>query len=501
MAIALVALAPTPWTFGVLGSDNPNLYLVATYSYVVLALFWLITTRRFQHGFFSQLYFQFATDVTLITLTMHASGGLKSGLGILLVVSIAGACMLVRGITPYFLAAIATLVILLDNVYIGLFNSENKHQYALASATGTAFFGTAFLSSLLSRRLEESETLASQRRETISNLEQVNELIVEQFQNGIIVIDKHDRIQIINQKASLMLGTEKRDDQILLHHISEELADAYEDWQLHPEQAAMIISQPGSAYDIQPSFITLASASGETLITLTDVSDLSKEMQAQKLASLGRLTASIAHEIRNPLSAINHAAQLLDESPDIAPEDSRMTHIITEQSQRLNRMVENIMQLSRKHQSRPEPIKLADWLHNFRSQFCAETYLAEAQFTINADKLEQTIQFDPSQLHQILWNLCANSMKYGCDETGECHITIEGVTITNTLCLDVYDNGSGIDLETASHIFEPFYTTHSGSSGLGLYISHELCAFNRARLSYTYNEEQQGRFRITLPTL
>jgi len=482
-----------------LGGDAPVLYTAAASSYALLALFWLITCRYFQQAFLVQLYFQFITDLSLITLMMHASGGLQSGLGILLVVSITGNCMLVRGITPYFLAALATITILGDSLYMGLFSSFSKNSYSSASALGVAFFGVALLTSLLSRRLEESEALSSQRNIALSNLEQLNELIVNQFQNGVIVVDSHNRIQLINQTATDLLSHECEEN-ALLHHLSEELNYSLELWQNQPQQNVLKISHPGSAYEIQPNYQKLDSGAGETLITLTDISDISKELQDQKLASLGRLTASIAHEIRNPLSAINHAAQLLDESVTINDADSRLTHIITQQSQRLNSMVENIMQLSRKNKAVPEKIQLDSWLGAFRIEFCSETGLPGKQLLLNIYNPHQVVDFDASQLHQVLWNLCANSMKYGCNPEGECTIHIDcNKTESGERYLEVYDDGTGINKDIADHIFEPFYTTSSTSSGLGLYISHELCAFNHTRLSYVYNEHSAGRFRLSLP--
>lgn len=495
VAIALLASAPTAITLDVLGKQNPNLYISAAISYVVIALFWVITCRKFQQAFFIQLYFQFVTDLTLVTLTMHASGGVQSGLGILLVVSIAGSCMLVRGITPYFLASLATFTVLGDALYMDLFAKQNA--YSLAATMGAAFFGVAFLTGLLSKRLEESEAIASQRTIALANLEHLNEKIIEQFQNGIVVIDKHHRILLINQKASDLINNDSNNT--LLHHLSEELNNHYEQWRTSPDLHSPSISQPGSAYDLQAHFMELDTGNGETLITLTDISDLSKKLQDQKLASLGRLTASIAHEIRNPLSAINHAAQLLNESDNISDADQRLTDIIGQQSKRLNGMVENIMQLSRKHKATPETIPLDSWLGSFRIEFCSETGLAGKHFFLNIQTSALTTQFDASQLHQILWNLCSNSMKYGRNEQGECRIHIDCQQDSQGFCyLDIYDEGSGIPPEIADHIFEPFYTTHSASSGLGLYISHELCSFNHARLNYIYNKDQQGRFRLEL---
>ncbi|PIE36378.1 MAG: hypothetical protein CSA54_04620 [Gammaproteobacteria bacterium] len=500
VAIALLALAPLPYTFKLLGNDAPIIYASAASSYALLALFWAITCRFWHYAFLLQLYFQFITDTALITLMMHASGGLHSGLPILLVVSIAGYSTLVRGITPYFLASIATLAILGDSLYMGLLNQAGISGYTSSGALGAAFFSIALLSNLLSRRLEESEALANQRYIALSNLEQLNELIVNQFQNGILVVDAQQRVRLINRMASQLLGVE-HGHRKPLKQLSTELHRSFTRWQQHPEAPVQRIIQAGRHADIQAHYLQLASSSQDTLITLTDISALSREMQSQKLTSLGRLTASIAHEIRNPLSAINHAAQLLEESEHASDADQRLTDIITQQSQRLNGMVENIMQLSRKNKAVPEIIPLNSWLGSFRVEFCTETGLPGAHFFLNIQAPDEQIRFDASQLHQILWNLCANSMKYGQNAAGECLIHIDCLnTQDGDTCLDIYDEGAGIPADIAEHIFEPFYTTNNASSGLGLYIAHELCAFNHAELSYS-KTDNSGRFRLRIPKL
>lgn len=501
VAIALLALAPTEITLGLLGQHHSNIYTAAAVSYFVLALFWVATSRYLQMGFHLQLYFQFATDLVLITAMMHASGGLQSGLGILLVVSIAGSCILLRGgIIPYFLAALATLTLLGDAIYMELQSTGSSGSYPTTGAMGAAFFGVALLSNLLGRRLAESEALASEQQVALFNLGQLNELIVDQFNDGILVIDHHHRVLLINQMAQDMLN-QHISDNALLHHLSEELASAYERWQQDKQHMPKRLQSPGSPFEIQPHFIELNPDSGIILITLTDTSEVAKEVQTQKLTSLGRLTASIAHEIRNPLSAINHAAQLLRESSDIHPEDERLTDIISQQSNRLNGMVENIMQLSRKNKATPEHISLDNWLGRFRLDFCAETGLSGRQFYLNIHLPNQHTEFDSSQLHQILWNLCTNSIKYGKNVNGDAIIHIDCARDSGgNLFLDIYDEGPGIPPDVAEHIFEPFYTTSSASSGLGLYLCHELCAFNHAQLTYHFRDENKGGyFRILLP--
>ncbi|MGM0563608.1 MAG: sensor histidine kinase [Pseudomonadota bacterium] len=497
VSLVLLAVAPSQYTFDLMGQSQPLMYTGVAISYLVLSIFWLAATHYYRYGFHLQLYFQFATDVALITAMMHASGGLSSGLGILLAVSIAAASTLVRGIMPYFLAAIATLAMLFDTLLLG--GEPSSAAYTASGALGAGLFGVALIARLLSRRLEESEALASARQRQLLSLEQLNEKIIEQFENGVIAVDADHRVQLINHTAESMLQLPSQ-SRAHLSALSPALDEALKSWKQSSKSPPERLQFIGSRYEIQPSFMTLDETTRDVLITLTDTSELAKEMQDQKLASLGRLTASIAHEIRNPLSAINHAAQLLKESPELGADDHRLTDIVTQQSRRLNAMVENIMQLSRKNKSTPEHIDLDSWLGTFRIDFCRDSGLSGRHFFLNIATPHQQTLFDPGQLHQVLWNLCANSVKYGQSADGHTRIHIDCLRDKEgILKLHIYDEGPGIPGEIAGHIFEPFYTTSSASSGLGLYIAHELCAFNHAQLSYHLNHKGGGYFALRLP--
>jgi two-component system sensor histidine kinase PilS (NtrC family) len=230
------------------------------------------------------------------------------------------------------------------------------------------------------------------------------------------------------------------------------------------------------------------------LILLEDSAQLAHKTQQIKLASLGRLTASIAHEIRNPLGAISHAAQLLAESDKLDQGDKRLTEIICNHSKRVNTIIENVLQLSRRSASHPQELALANWLSEFKKEFVQMDGLRSKQLELDIEPEDVRIQVDPGHLHQVLTNLCQNAFEHAGDETAV-RLQVRRGDKT-AVWLDVVDNGPGIDAETAEQMFEPFYTTASSGTGLGLYIVRELCEINQARLSYHPVPEGGSSFRI-----
>jgi two-component system sensor histidine kinase PilS (NtrC family) len=234
------------------------------------------------------------------------------------------------------------------------------------------------------------------------------------------------------------------------------------------------------------------------LIYLEDSSVMAQQAQQMKLASLGRLAAGVAHEIRNPLGAISHAGQLLSESPQLEGPDKRLTEIIQTQSRRMNRIIENVLQLSRRAHSNPQHIRLQSWLEHFASEFAQERHVDAHSIAVDINPPDMEIHVDPTQLQQVLTNLCDNGVRHSADHPGLPKVELRGGVTRESggPFLDVIDHGSGIPPENAEHIFEPFFTTETTGTGLGLYIARELCEINRARLSYLPVPTGGSCFRI-----
>jgi len=482
-----------------LGDASPDLFFGAVSFYLFCSLFSLIFIYKETPQLDVQVYFQTFIDIVVIIAMMHASGGIMSGLGILLVVPVAGAGILLAGKVSVAIAAAASIALMLEQIYGDLVLNTGKAFYAQHGMLGATFFATAILANVLARRIRVSEALANQRGIDIANLAQLNEYIIQRMGSGVIVVDKTHRVRLINETAWYLLGMLPCQQKQHIEELSSELFSQFRHWSKNPNEERKMIPMPG-AVDVMPRFIRLGTTvDAGALIILEDSSEMNQKAQHLKLAALGRLTASIAHEIRNPLGAISHAAQLLEESPKISSADRRLSQIISEQSVRMNRIIENVMQLSQRDNVKPQTFVLNSWISDFMDEFVDHQKIDKAHIAVDITPKETSVVFDPSHFHQVLTNLCQNAIAHGVNNRGRPWLTLRGGETRESRgpFLDVIDYGAGIDPETAQHIFEPFFTTKVKGTGLGLYIGGELCESNQAKLEYIPIPTGGSCFRIT----
>ncbi len=250
---------------------------------------------------------------------------------------------------------------------------------------------------------------------------------------------------------------------------------------------------------MQPHFAPLGGdRNNAVVIFLEDTSVVAERVQQTKLAALGRLSASIAHEIRNPLGALSHAGQLLGESEQLTSAEKRLTDIIRANASRVSHIVESVLALSRRDTTSPQQLELKAWLEAFANEYVETQELFEGSVAVTEDSVDVDAKFDPTQLHQVLWNLCDNAIKYASAEAGAIAVELSCGTIeaSGRPYLDVADRGPGVEVDKAEQIFEPFYTGQPGGTGLGLYICKELCERNGAQLRYDARAGGGSRFRI-----
>jgi two-component system sensor histidine kinase PilS (NtrC family) len=484
-----------------LGAHDPGLFILvgAGYLAAVLATGVLLFLRTLDDQ--QQSYLMVFTDIVAIILLMHASGGVPTGLGMLLMVSIAFGSTVMRGSAAHAFASIATVAILGEQLYSHLQGIFPATAYTQAGILGASFFAIAILTDVLSRRLRESEQLASQRELDLANLAQLNEYIIQHMQAGIIVVDKNRRIRLINEAARHLLGIQKEKSHPLLHRISKELAIQLSRWEKGKKVPSAFQTSSGGR-ELQARFMPLGNEQrAGILVLLDDAAMVKQRAQQMKLASLGRLTASIAHEIRNPLGAISHAEQLLVESSNLDSSDRRLAEIIHSNSERVNEIIENVMQISRRQPSRSEEIELTNWLQRFVQDFRLNRPLTDQNLQLEVPPLKIPVSADPSQLHQVMTVLCENAVCHFEGPEQELRLKILcGITSdTKSPFLDVEDNGPGVTPEAGRQMFEPFFTTHNKGSGLGLFIAKELCEANRLGLDYIDRPEKGSCFRISFP--
>ncbi len=493
---------PDSTTLGIL---YPGIYAAGCIGYLAFALLSGFTTRMRHPGYELQATAQILVDIVAVTLLMFASNGPASGLGILLLISVATGSILLPGRMAFLFAAVATMAVIGEQLYSTILNNAPRtSDYTQSGLLGIALFATAGLTYLLVRRIHESEALARRRGIDLANLAKLNALIVQRLQAGIIVTDHENHVRLINETARKLLDSNNTETQQPLAALSPALQEQLENWRQHPDSEPSLLENFAGTTNLLPHFTLLGTADGPgSLIFLEDTASMAKQAQQMKLASLGRLTASIAHEIRNPLGAISHATQLLKESEELNDGDRRLVTIIGDHTRRVNAVVENVLQLSRPGASLPQRFRLQDWLRQFVNEFSHSGVCRPEQIEYSVTDPDLEVYIDPSLLHQVVWNLCLNAVNHAHSDTEALRIHLAGSRAGSaaTVRLDIMDNGQGIQADMSDKIFEPFFTTRSSGTGLGLYISREICESNQAHLEYLPATNGGSCFRITFPRI
>lgn len=477
-----------------LETENPQLFLRIALAYLILSVVAHMLVRLRRPGFPWQIHGQISLDIIAIGGLIYASGTLGNGLGALMAVAVAGGSILTRTRIAILFAAIASLLLLGQQVYTHLETGTPGLGYTQAGAFGIAIFGTAILSSLISRRARENQALADRRGVDLASMEALNAHIVQEMDAGVIALTPLDEIRLINPSARKLLGRTQPTRKIPLAQASPALAEALSIWRESRITRPVRLDDGGA--EVRPRFLPLgANGKQGMLIMLEDLAALRAQVQQEKLASLGHLTANIAHEIRNPLSAISHAAQLLLESPALAEDDARLVKIVRRHGQRINDTVDNVLQLSRRRQPQTSRIALKNWLEEFAQEFQQQPLHRRVSLTLRVAPETIEADFDPSHLYQILSNLCANAVRHS-GRGEQTFIALEAtLDARGRPFLEISDNGKGIPDEVAARLFEPFHSTAAEGTGLGLYLCRELCESNRARL--TLVAARSARFRLS----
>ena len=480
------------------GTVLPGLFLGIAVAYFAFGLVCIQPIQRRWPGAEWMALFPLAVDGIVITLLIHASGGIGSGLATLLFLPVGATAAIVRPRLALLATAIITIGLLFETVVSALAGYSSGTDFLVTGLTGASLFAITLLAVPLANRLRESEALVQQRDIDLANLNELNQFIVQHLRESIVVVDENDRIRLINDTAARLLAGREVTRGALLGEVSPRLLYLLEAWraQEHDRRDATgeVVSADGGTV-IRPHFVSLSEhGPGPVLVFLEDTSVVAERVQQSKLAALGRLSASIAHEIRNPVGAMSHAGQLLKESPSLTADDQHLTGIIEKNAVRVSQIIENVLQLSRKDTTRQERIELAPWLATFVEEFRQTLQLEKGRIEVESSSPGLEVQFDPSQLHQVVWNLCDNALKHAA--AMPVLLRVGRIASTDRPYLEVVDRGTGIDPANAERIFEPFFTNGAGGTGLGLFISRELCQTNGAVLAYEARAGGGSIFRV-----
>ncbi|MFC5581947.1 sensor histidine kinase [Rhodanobacter terrae] len=499
-ALVYCGLAFGPSGLGWPQLAEPGFARTVTTLYLIFALLALLLNRRSMPYARTAVATALVVDIAAAVLTITAMNDARIGIAMMLAVNLsAGALILPLRLSSFF-AALATLGMLGHTFFDTSANSRGDRDLLEAALFGLAYFATTTLCHVLGRQLRATEALAEQRSTDLANLAQVNELIIRRMKTGVLLVDDANRIHQINESAWMLMGNPGA-DQRDLGQLAPELSRRLYHWMTSGKLDETATQLADGVPEVVPRFTRLApNDDSHVLIFLDDTSLLSRRAEELTLTSLGRLSASIAHEIRNPLAAIRYSAQLLAESKSMDSTDQRMVEIINNHCIRLNEIIENILQLSRRERSRPETLDLGHWAQVFVEEYSQGNDLgADSLRAIAGSGAPVAAVADPQQLQQVVWNLVQNALRYGRLPGEPARVMVvtrqgeHGLPI-----LEVIDRGPGIAPKVAAQIFEPFYTTHEYGTGLGLYLARQMSDANQAALEYVRVAGGGSCFRLVL---
>jgi len=432
-----------------LGSRDGLLFEVLHLGYLVTTLGFIYLIRCQRPSVTTQFFIQNYLDILFIGGLMYASGGVESGLGPLLLINLALLSQLARVRHALLFAAISSMIVISEELLARLIEGPEGNNFEASAALGALLFATAWIMSVPVRKLMNRQLANSSRSRVVLDVEelaQLNEKIITELHSGVIVIDAHNNVQLINETARTLL-------------------------------AAEFIPMP----------VNLKKK-------LDDHAQITNQYQQLKLASLGKLSASIAHEIKNPLGAISNAVQIVQKSDSISEKDAELLSIANQHTQRINKIIADILQLSNRRQIRHEIVAVDNVIQDFAKRFREEHQLDGSQLVVST---EQSLAFvDPIHLDQVLWNLCTNAQN---------HNTLDKLKMVvhcwkpanGTTAIDVTNNGKGISDIEAETLFDPFYAAHHAEIDLGLYVIRELCDLNNATIE-CLPSAKGAHFRVTL---
>ena len=479
---------------------SPYAFVTASALYLAYGLvaLWWVRSDQFPLPLPALLTTLLGGDLFFLVLMMLASSGAGGPLPILLFPQLAASGWMLQTRTAFFHAALATIVLLVLDVWGLLQGSATLAQPFQTGLIGFGYFATIGVSAALGTYAKASEALAAQRGIDVANLEQVNRLIIQDMQDGVLVVDQNGMVRSHNTQITRLLGGYgQMRSGIRLAEFSSTLDAYWRQWREDRQDPTAPLKIEATQRLLRVRHVQIgAGLAGGTMIYLEDLGRAQNEAQQMKLAAMGRLTASIAHEVRNPLSAINHAAQLLEEDGTVAPEGLRLLTMIRNNAKRIDRIVGEVLQLTRRDRQDPEVIALFDAIRSLIDEIIHAEHIPAGCITIEIPT-DLCVLFDRGQLNQIIWNLVRNAWQHCAKTERSIRIAARAGYMGDAVLFELSDDGPGIPGDLRGQIFEPFFTTRPGGTGLGLYVARELADANGAALDLL-PKNPGAHFRITL---
>jgi two-component system sensor histidine kinase PilS (NtrC family) len=497
VAVLITALVLPPFSI-LLGEPRyPLLASTVALSYLLLSLL-LLLSGYWQRWLTAITVIGLTFDIAAATLAIHIYPNANAGIAMMLLFNIAVAATLLplrHGLCIALTAAAATA---LEYLWTQIDGSPRHSTFAELVMFASSYLALTCVCHHLGQRARYNQLLADKRDATIANLAEISELIIRRMRTGVVVVDGNNQISLANEAAIALLGDADNAGPLALNRTPELLRRLLL-WRSGRIQEQTPLQLSPDRPEVQPRFARLLANSDLTLIFLDDASVISRRAESLTLSAMGRFSASLAHEIRNPLTAISYAAQLLEESTDSTQTEQRLLQIIHLQCQRANSIVESVLSLARRERANPENIALAGFVERFALEY-------QQSMPLESDKLETSIErpaaalMDPQHLQQILTALVHNAFKYGRNPGQHADVQLRVTLRERNAIIEVIDHGHGIPESALTHLFTPFFTTSEHGTGLGLYIARELCRVNQAQLEYHASPTGGACFRVKLPT-
>jgi two-component system, NtrC family, sensor histidine kinase PilS len=476
---------------------HPDLARGLALAYLLLATGLLLHARRSRNVRWPVLI-GVGVDIIVAAGVSHALPEVSSGVALMLLFNIGAAALLLPLQLSLGIAAFASVALAIGYIWSLLIEQTVARPLPELMMIMVSFLAAATLTHQLRQRVYLTQALADRRGAEASGLAEINELIIRRMRTGVLLVDRDGKIRLANEAAMLLLGEGAAGTRELAQ-AAPELALRLAEWLRTGFNNEAPMRMGHEQFELVPRFARLLAKGDNTLIFLDDTSLVSRRAESLTLAAMGRFSASLAHEIRNPLAAISYAAQLLEESREILDGDRRMVQIIHQQCMRTNSIVESVLGLARRERATAENLELIGFVHNFIDEYKQTVPDETDNITLDTRVPAVSALIDPRHLHQILTSLVQNCRRHGHLPGEAARIVLCVHKVDDAPVIDVIDRGPGISEIAASQLFRPFFTTSEHGTGLGLYIARELCRANGASLDYVAPAEGGCCFRISLP--
>jgi two-component system, NtrC family, sensor histidine kinase PilS len=479
----------------------------AAFAYSAWALTSLFTYKRFQGRIHSLLLVQLCMDLAFIAFVLVSTQSRITAFAAYLFPIAATHGWFFKSRIAFAHAALATIVLLLVEWFLRDVSITGATQ---AAVVGAGYFLLTAIGMLLGRTVADSERLAISRSEDIRRFAQVNQMVISELTDGVLAVNSDGQIIMSNPRARRWLTGDEA-AMVGQQSIDELSATLAQRWRSFMHHGSTVDGSPitvnigprgegetglAKSKVLAPRFMPIDMTQNEgTIIFLEDLDQAQSEAQQIKLAALGRLSASIAHEIRNPLSAIKQAAQLLAEELQGSEQAVSLAQIIDKNTERIDRIVRDVSLLGRRDRGSPEMLSLPH-----KAKECIEELIplinAHGGYQLAASS-DVKVRVDKSHLEEMLNNLLSNAWRHSKKHKGSVRVTIGSNNETQRAIIAIVDDGEGVPKNMIDKIFEPFFSG-SGSTGLGLYLVRELAQASGG--SVRLGQSTSGaRFVLELP--